>query len=69
MRSYIYNKNSKFHVIDLQKIIGSCEKVGSYLRSIVEKREAILFLSTKKQTGDIVKEQAIRCGMPYIVNK
>lgn len=69
MRSYIYNKNSKFHVIDLQQIISSCEKVGKYLRSIVEKRETILFLSTKKQTGDIVKEQAIRCKMPYIVNK
>jgi small subunit ribosomal protein S2 len=69
MRSYIYNKNSKIHILDLQKIIISCEKVGKYLKSIIEKRETILFLSTKKQSSDIVKEQAIRCGMPYIINK
>jgi small subunit ribosomal protein S2 len=69
MRSFIYNKNSKVHILDLQKIISSCEKVGKYLKSIVEKRETILFLSTKKQASEIVKEQAIKCGMPYIVNK
>jgi len=69
MRPYIYSKNNKIHILDLQKIINSCERLENYLKSIVEKDQKILFVATKKQASEIVKEQAIRCGMPYIVNK
>lgn len=69
MRPYIYKKSSKVHVLDLQKIINSCQELGNYIQSLMEKKKTILFLATKKTTRDIVKEQAIRCGMPYIVNK
>jgi len=69
MRPYIHKKSSKIHILDLQKIIISCQEVGSYIRSLIEKKKTILFLATKKPTRDIIKEQAIRCGMPYIVNK
>jgi small subunit ribosomal protein S2 len=69
MRPYIYKKNSRTHVIDLQKIIVSCQELEKYVESLIDKGKVILFLSTKKQVAGIVKEQAIRCGMPYIVNK
>lgn len=73
MRTYIFGKSfgksSKIHILDLQQIISGCEGMGKYLRTIIEKRGIILFLSTKKQVSAIVKEEAIRCGMPYIVNK
>jgi len=69
MRPYIYKKTNKIHILDLQKIITGCQEVGSYIQSLVEKRKTILFLTTKKQTREVVKEAAIRCGMPYIVNK
>ncbi|CAI2162220.1 17147_t:CDS:2 [Funneliformis geosporum] len=66
MRPYIYKKNSRTHVIDLQKIIVSCQELEKYVESLIDKGKVILFLSTKKQVAGIVKEQAIRCGMPYI---
>lgn len=71
MRPYLYNNKSisKIHILDLQKIISSCEKIGKYLETIIKQHGKILFLTTKKQASDIVKEQAIKCGMPYIVNK
>lgn len=69
MRPYIYKKSGKFHILDLQKVITSCQEVGNYIRSLIEKKKVILFLATKKQIRDIVKEAAIKCSMPYIVNK
>src|SRR4051812_20725624 len=69
MRPYIYKKSSKVHILDLQKIATSCQEVGNYIQTLIEKKKTILFLATKKVTRDIVKEAAIRCGMPYIVNK
>jgi small subunit ribosomal protein S2 len=69
MCPYIYKKSSKIHILDLQKIVTSCQEIGSYIRSLIEKRKMILFLATKRPVRDIVKEAAIRCGMPYIVNK
>jgi len=69
MCPYIFQKSSKNNIIDLQKIITSCQEVGNYLQSLIEKKKTILFLATKKQSREIVKEAAIKCGMPYIVNK
>jgi len=71
MRPYIYGRSSKSktHILDLQKIITSCQEVGNYLNSLVQEGKNVLFLCTKKQARKMVKEQAIRCGMPYIVNK
>ena len=69
MRSYIFKKSNKIHILDLNKTIASCQKVGDYIKSLIKEKKVILFLATKKQAREIVKEQAIRCGMPYIVNK
>jgi small subunit ribosomal protein S2 len=69
MRPYIWKKSSRTHVIDLQKIITSCQELGKYVESLLDKGKIILFLSTKKQVAGIIKEQATRCGMPYIANK
>lgn len=74
MRSYIYGQRItkdgyKMNVLDLQKIINSCQQISSYIQSLIDKKKTILFLITRKSTRDIVKEAAIRCGMPYIANK
>jgi small subunit ribosomal protein S2 len=68
MRNYIYQKGKKNYFLDWQKIITSCKKVGNYIKKLGDKK-TILFLTTQKQGGEIVKEQAQKCGMPYIVNK
>ncbi|CAJ0869171.1 11266_t:CDS:2 [Entrophospora sp. SA101] len=48
--------------VQFEKIINSCQAVSNYLKSLIERRKKILFLATKKQTQEIVKEQAIKCG-------
>ena len=69
MFPYIYQKNKKVNILDLQKISASCQEVGNYIAKLIEQKKTILFLATKKQVRDAVKEAAIKCGMPYIVNK
>jgi small subunit ribosomal protein S2 len=69
MLPYIYKKSNKLNILDLQKIITSCQEIGNYIQSLIRRKKTILFLSTKKHTRDAVKEAAIKCGMPYIVNK
>jgi small subunit ribosomal protein S2 len=74
MKPYIYGQRItkdgyKMNILDLGKIINSCQEVGSYIQSLIDKKKTILFLITRKSTRDIVKEAAVRCGMPYIVNK
>ena len=69
MFPYIYKKVNKFNILDLQKITTSCQEVGNYIQPLIKKKKIILFLSTKKKTRDIMKEAAIKCGMPYIVSK
>jgi len=69
MHPYIFKKSNKIHILDLNKVISSCQKIGDYIKSLTEKKKLILFLATKNKTQEIVKAQAIRCGMPYIVNK
>ncbi|WNE41099.1 MAG: 30S ribosomal protein S2 [Mycoplasmataceae bacterium] len=68
MLPYIYKEAGK-SILDLKKIIASCQDLNAYLQTLIEKEKTILFLATKKSTREIVKEAAIRCGMPYIVNK
>ena len=68
MRPYIY-KEAAVSILDLRKVITSCQEVGNYIKPLIEKRKTILFLATKKQAREIVKEAAVRCGMPYIINK
>lgn len=68
MCPYIY-KEAVVSIIDLRKITTSCQEIGNYIKSLIEKKKTILFLATKSSTRDIVKESAIKCGVPYIVNK
>jgi len=69
MKPYVYKKSKKIYILDWRKIISSCKKVDEYIKELLAKRKSILFLSTKKTSREVVKEQAISCGMPYIVNK
>lgn len=69
MQPYIYQKSKKIYILDWQKIIASCHKLGDYIDALIESGQTILFLATQKTAREIVKEQAVSCGMPFIVNK
>lgn len=72
MKPYIYGKTNKnkIYTLNIEKIVDKCKELKSFISEILDTKEkTILFLSTKKQARELVKEQAKNCNMPYIVNK
>lgn len=69
MKEYIYSSQRKRCILDLEKIIKCCYEVRDYIVSLTQQNKKILFVSTKKKAQEIVKEQAKRCGMPFMTHK
>ncbi len=66
MAQYIFTERNGIYIIDLQKTVKKVEEAYAYARSIIENGETILFVGTKKQAQDAIREEADRCGMPYV---
>ena len=69
MAPYIFMEKKGIHIIDLNKTGTSLEQAGNAVRSIARSGRKILFVATKKQAKDLVKESAIRCNMPYVTER
>ncbi|KLL02343.1 MAG: 30S ribosomal protein S2 [Mycoplasmataceae bacterium RC_NB112A] len=69
MKPFIYKKKWKTYFLDLEKIISHCRGVPDYINSLIKQKKIILFVTTRNSASEIVKEEAIRCGMPYLVSK
>ena len=67
MAPYIYMERNGIYIIDLQKTVKKLEDAYNFVRSLSEKGESILFVGTKKQAQDAVREEAERVGQ-YFVN-
>ncbi len=66
MDEYIFTERNGIYIIDLQKTVKKLEDAYMFVRELSEQGEEILFVGTKKQAQDSVREEAIRCGMPYV---
>lgn len=66
MGKYIYAERNDIHIIDLQITVGLVEEAYKYVCDAVKDSKSILFVGTKKQAQDAVKEEAERCGMYYV---
>ena len=66
MGKYIYAERNDIHIIDLQITVGLVEEAYKYVCDAVKDGKSILFVGTKKQAQDAVKEEAERCGMYYV---
>lgn len=66
MAPYIFTERNGIYIIDLQKTVKKLEEAYSFVRDTVAAGGDILFVGTKKQAGDSVKEEAERCGMHYV---
>ena len=66
MAEYIYTKRNGIHIIDLQKTSYILDKTYDLIRSLSEEDKTILFVGTKKQAKEAIKEEACRCGAPYV---
>ena len=66
MAEYIYCERNGIYIIDLQKTVGKLEEAYNFVRDLSAKGETILFVGTKKQAAEAVREEADRCGMYYV---
>ncbi|RUM87770.1 MAG: 30S ribosomal protein S2 [Thermovibrio sp.] len=66
MKKFIFTERNGIHIIDLQKTIEYFEKAYDYIADLVANGGTVLFVCTKKQGQDIIKEEAERCGMFYV---
>ncbi|MBD2862785.1 MULTISPECIES: 30S ribosomal protein S2 [Paenibacillus] len=66
MDRYIFTERNGIYIIDLQKTVKKVEEAYNFVKSVAEEGGTILFVGTKKQAQDSVKEEAERSGMYYI---
>jgi small subunit ribosomal protein S2 len=66
MAPYIFGARGKIHIINLEKTLPLFNDATNFISGLAQKRGTILFVGTKRSARDAVKEEAIRCGMPYI---
>lgn len=66
MAPFIYGHRNKIHIVNLEKTLPMYLDALKFARQLAARRGTILFVGTKRQAGEIVREQAERCGMPYV---
>ncbi len=66
MAPYIYGSRDKIHIINLEETLPMFNVAMDFVRKIASHKGKILFTGTKRAARDIIREQAIRCGMPYV---
>ena len=66
MAEYIFTERNGIYIIDLQKTIKKFEEAYMFVRDVATEGGDILFVGTKKQAADAIREEAERCGMYYV---
>ena len=69
MKPYIYGARDDIYIIDLDKTVEGMEKAYAELKSIAENGGTFLFVGTKKQAGEVVKEEAARSNSYYVTER
>ncbi|MDE6583066.1 MAG: 30S ribosomal protein S2, partial [Clostridia bacterium] len=66
MKEYIFTARNDIHIINLETTSQQVDKAYTFVRDIVASGKSVLFVGTKKQAQEAVKEEAERCGMYYV---
>jgi small subunit ribosomal protein S2 len=69
MEKYIFTERNGIYIIDLQQTLSLIEASYNFIRDMVGRGGSLLFVGTKKQAQEAIKENALRCGMPYVTNR
>jgi small subunit ribosomal protein S2 len=69
MKRFIFTERGGIYIIDLQQTQELLEEAHNFARAIAERNGSVLFVGTKKQAQDAVRDQASRVGMPYVNNR
>ena len=66
MAPYIYTERNGIYIVDLQKTVRKLEEAYSFVRQLSESGQSLLFVGTKKQAQEAIREEATRCGQYYV---
>ena len=66
MAPYIFTERNGIYIIDLQKTVKKVEEAYNFMRDVAASGESILFVGTKKQAQEAIREEALRCNMFYV---
>ena len=66
MAKYIFTERNGIYIIDLQKTVRKVDEAFNFVRSVAQEGKKVLFVGTKKQAQEAVKEEATRAGMFYV---
>ncbi len=69
MKKYIFMERNGIHIIDLKKTHELLQDAQNSISKIVGEGKTIMFVGTKKQAKEVVKQEAARCGMPYVTER
>src|SRR5512136_941444 len=66
MKPYIFGARNGIYIIDLQQTVKMFRDAYNFVRDLTAQREQMLFVGTKKQAQDVIREEAERCGAFYV---
>ena len=66
MAKYIFTERNGIYIIDLQKTVHKVDEAYQFMKSVAAEGKSVLFVGTKKQAQDSIKEEAERCGQFYV---
>jgi small subunit ribosomal protein S2 len=66
MAPFLFGDRNKIHIINLEKSLPLYNDAMNFVSKLASKKGKILFVGTKRQARDIISEEAVRCGMPYV---
>ncbi|MGQ9780095.1 MAG: 30S ribosomal protein S2 [Bacillota bacterium] len=69
MAAYIFTERNGIYIIDLQKTVRKVEEAYNFVRDLAAGGGTLLFVGTKKQAQEAIKEEATRCGMFYVTER
>ena len=69
MKPYIFTERNGIHIIDLQQTVKAINNAFNVIRDTVSSGGTVMFVGTKRQAQDTVREEATRCGMPYVTER
>jgi small subunit ribosomal protein S2 len=66
MAPYIFGARGRIHIINLEKTLPLFTDATNFVSGLAQKRGTVLFVGTKRSARDAIKDEAVRCGMPYV---
>src|SRR5512133_857090 len=69
MRPYIFTERNGIHIIDLQQTVKALNNAYNVVRDSVQNGGTVLFVGTKRQAQETIREEAVRSGMPYVTER